>query len=263
MQIRDAHVVVTGASRGFGRLISERLAQRGARLTLIARNPGPLDQLAAELDAVAIAADLAQRGQVDGLIGRAVDANGPVDVLVNNAGLGTAQHFASTDEGDIIAMHDVNLLAPIRLARQVLPSMLERRRGNIVNVSSMASAGGFPGLATYCATKAGLSHFSRILREDLAGTPIVVTAIEVGPSPTDMLAEVDAYAPTERSFARFRTLQLMPNVPAERVADVTVRAIEHDRRGAWLPRRAALFPLISSIPQRVTSPLLRGIERGI
>jgi short-subunit dehydrogenase len=262
MQIGDAHAVVTGASRGFGRLISERLAARGARLTLIARNPGPLGELATELDAVAVAADLADRAQVDGLIGRAVAANGPVDVLVNNAGLGTARHFATLDETEIVAMHDVNLLAPMRLTRQVLPSMLERRRGAIVNISSMAASGGFPGLATYCATKAGLSHFTRILREDLAGTPVVVTAVEVGPSPTDMLTEVDAYAPTERSFARFRKLQLMPNVPPERVADATVRAIERGHRQVWLPRRAALFPLLTSLPQRIASPMLRGIERG-
>src|SRR4029079_6447251 len=121
---------------------------------------------------------------------------GPIDVLVNNAGLdgvGALEHMSADDVGDTL---NVNLLAPIELTRQVLPGMVARRCGHIVNVSSFAAAAMFTGGTTDAASKAGLSQFTEVLRWELKGTDVGLTIVELGPIPTDMLATVGKYRPT-------------------------------------------------------------------
>ena len=252
-------MLVTGASRGIGAAIASEFATRGARVTLVARSAGPLEALASELGGSALPCDLFDDAQLRGLVDRAQAAAGPVDVLVNNAGMEYTKSFFDTNEREIDDVVRLNLTVPMQLTREVLPGMRDRSRGHVVNISSMAANGGFPGLAVYCGTKAGLSHFGRILREDLGGTGVGVTNLEVGPVPTDLLDNLQ-YPPTVRSFDRLRRLQLMPNVSAERVATAVADAVERDKRSVWLPRRAFLFGALVGAPQRIVRPLLRGIR---
>jgi short-subunit dehydrogenase len=261
MEIRDRHVLVTGASRGIGAAIAREFESRGARVSLVARSAGPLEELATQLAGYALPCDLFDDEQVRGLVARAEAAAGPVDVLVNNAGMEYTKSFFDTTEREIDDVVRLNFTVPMQLARMVVPGMRERRRGHILNISSMAANGGFPGLAVYCGTKSGLSHFGRILREDLKGTGIGVTNLEVGPVPTELLENME-YEPTLKSFARLRRMQLMPNVSAERVALCAVDGVERGKRAVWLPKRAFLFGALVGAPQRIVAPLLVGIKRS-
>jgi short-subunit dehydrogenase len=259
MQLSNAHVLVTGATRGIGRAITEAMAARGARLSLVARNEVLLKEVAHDLGATPHVCDLADPDQVRGLIGRVEEAGGPLDVLVNNAGLDNIGPLEAISEEKLADLLHVNLLAPLELSRQALPAMIERRSGHIVNVSSYASATMFPGGVPYSASKAGLSHATEILRWELEGTGVDLTIVELGPIPTDMLDQVKMHRPTEAGFDRAYKLRLIHDVPASKVADHVVRAVEQRQRAVRLPIEARLFPLLRAAPQR----LLRLLSTGI
>ncbi|MEY3034409.1 MAG: hypothetical protein RLZ86_1031 [Actinomycetota bacterium] len=253
------HVVVTGASRGIGAEIARSFARAGSRVTVIARGAEPLEAIAAEIGGRAVVADLFDTEALEDLVRRIEAGFGPVDVLVNNAGMETTTSIFDTTTSDVDDLITLNLRVPIHLTRLVLPGMRDRNLGHVVNISSMAANGGFGGMSVYSASKAGLSHFTRIVRQDLKGTAVRVTNLEVGPVPTELLANL-TYPPAARSFDRFRRLRLMPNVPAERVGREAVRAVEREKRAVWLPRRAFLFGLLTGAPQRIAEPLIRDIR---
>lgn len=251
-------MLVTGASRGIGEAIAREFAVRGARVTVVARSRGPLEVIATEIDGHALVADLFDSSQVANLIERAEAIAGPVDILVNNAGMDTTKSIIDSSDVEIDQMLRLNLVVPVQLCRAALVSMTQRRSGHIVNISSMAANGGFAGMSVYSASKAGLSHFTRIVRQDLKRTGVHVTNLEVGPVPTELFANL-TYAPAVQSFARFRRIQLMPNVEAETVARRAADAVEKSKRAVWLPRRASLFGALSGAPQRIAEQFLHGI----
>jgi len=259
MDLRGRRVLVTGASRGIGEAIVRRLAPTGASLALVARQEKPLTALAAELGAVAYPADLSDPHQVSALIQR-VEADGPVDVLVNNAGIDNCGAFTAQSAEELRQIYQVNLLAPAELCRRVIPNMVGRGRGHIVNVSSTAGVAVLPGLVAYSSTKAGLSQLTAGLRADLKGLPIGTTLVELGPIPTEMLSKVDSYRPAAKAFRRLHQLGVLVDVSKERVAADVVEAIERDRRHVRLPRRAAVFPLMVEAPRRIVELLLSGVE---
>jgi NAD(P)-dependent dehydrogenase (short-subunit alcohol dehydrogenase family) len=102
--------------------------------------------------------------------------------------------------------------------RQALPLVRSRGRGHVVNISSLAAAGGFAGMTLYCSSKAGLPGFHRVLHHGMKRSTVGLTIAETGPIPTDMLASVQGLRAPERTFSRLRRLQLVPEVPRERVA---------------------------------------------
>jgi short-subunit dehydrogenase len=260
MMLNSAHVVVTGASRGIGEAIADECARRGAHVTLVARNHDALAAIASRMSATAFAADLSLPGDLDGIIDRVENGVGlPVDVLVNNAGIDLTKPILRYSEQELRSIVEVNLLAPLELCRQVLPKMVARRSGHIVNISSMAGVAGFPGLVAYASTKAGLSHFSRVVRQDLKGSGVNVTAVEIGPIPTDMLDRVGDYPPTRHAFARLRRMHLLPEVPRDVVARAIADAVEKQRAHVWLPKRAGLFPFLGGLPQRFVDAVIHNI----
>jgi short-subunit dehydrogenase len=248
-------VLVTGASRGIGEALARRFAEAGATVALLARDEAAIDALAAELGGTAHPADLADPAAVAGLVDRIEADGGPLDVLVNNAALDGGGFFPELDQ----VLH-VNLVAALQLCRQVLPGMLDRGGGRIVNISSMAGVAAFPGMAAYAATKAGLSHFTEMLALDLRGLPVGTTLVELGPIPTDMLDHVDTYQPTRDAFDRAYRLGLIVDVPRERVADEVVRAVERDRMHVRLPKRSVGYPLLTQLPRELTRFTLTGIR---
>ena len=146
--------------------------------------------------------------------------------------------------------------------RQAIPRMLGRGGGHIVNISSMAGCVVIPGTVASSASKAALSHLTAGLRADLRGLPIRTTLVELGPIPTDMLAATEEYEPTARSFRRFYRMHLIVDVPREKVADEVVRAVQQGRRHVRIPKRAALFPMLSEVPRRTAELLLGGVPAG-
>ncbi len=174
---------MTGASSGIGRAFAVELAAAGTELVVVARRGDRLEELAAEIvesggpKPEVLVADLGepdQRAEVESRLG---DPARPVDLLVNNAGFGTRGFFAELPVEREEAEISVNVLAPVRLARAALPGMLERRRGGIVNVSSMAGLQPLPGWATYAATKAFLTTFSHSLHEEVRSQGVSVLAL--------------------------------------------------------------------------------------
>ena len=259
MELAGRRVLVTGASRGIGEAIARGCASAGAAVALVARSQGPLQELAADLGGTWHVADLADPDSVHGLLGQVEADGGPVDVLVNNAGIELADAFVDMSAAGLEQIYRVNLLTPVELCRQALPGMLERARGHIVNVSSLSGVAPFPGLAAYSSTKSGLTQFTAGLRADLKGSPIGTTVVELGPIPTDMLSRVDGYRPTAASFQRFYRLQILIETPTEQVAHAVVEAIAKDRRHVRLPRRAAITALLAEAPRRFVEMALAGV----
>jgi short-subunit dehydrogenase len=261
MELAGSRVLITGASRGIGAALARRFAEAGARVALVARTEPSIKDLAAELDGTAHPADLSDPHDVRGLVERIEGDGGPIDVLVNNAGIEEAGRFDQQSADDVERAFRVNLLAPAELCRQVIPGMLRRGRGHIVNVSSLAGTGVFPGLVAYSSTKAGLTQLSAGLRAELAGTPIGTTVVELGPVPTDMLDRVEAYPPTRASFERFYQLRLLADVSPDHVARDVAAAVERGRRHVRHPKRALAFPLLAEMPRRTVEVLLTGVRR--
>ena len=259
MKLDGARVMITGASRGIGRQMAGDFAAAGARVALVARSADELGKLAADLGGDAYPADLGDPAQVEGLFDR-IDDDGPIDVLVNNAGVENAASFRHSDPASIAQLYQINLVAPTELSRQALNRMVPRHRGRIVNVSSLGSVGATPGLVAYCASKAGLSHFTAGLRSELKGTGVGTTLVEVGPVLTGMLDNVHAYGPTARAFRRGARLGLLVDLDPEVVSAAVVAAVRRERRHVRLPRRAAPLMIIGEVPRRFTEFLLVGVD---
>jgi short-subunit dehydrogenase len=259
MRLAGARVVVTGASRGIGAALATELAARGAQVVLVARSAEPLGKLAAELGGVAFPADLADASGIEPLV-RRIEAGGPIDVLVNNAGVDLTGDLLELPTDEIAQLVAVNLCAPILLCRAVIPEMLARGRGHIVNVSSLAGTNALPGLAPYSASKAGLSHFTAGLRADLKGTAITTTLAEIGTVRGTMVDSLRAHEPTRRAVRRLELLQLVDDLEPRVVVDALADAIEKEKRHVRLPKRDMLFPLIVEVPRRLTEMLLAGVR---
>src|SRR5690242_4404595 len=137
MQLSGARIVVTGASRGIGADLATVLAGRGARVVLVARSRDAIEARAKELDGEAFTADLTDAATIEPLV-RAIEADGPIDVLVNNAGVDLTGALVELEPERILELLAINLAAPILLCRATIPAMLERGRGHIMNVSSLA-----------------------------------------------------------------------------------------------------------------------------
>jgi NADP-dependent 3-hydroxy acid dehydrogenase YdfG len=173
--------VVTGASTGMGAAIAERLAKRGLQVHAIARNEDRLRELADRTGAIAHVVDLTDTAALTASI-----AGLKVDVLVNCAGVSRPGNILTSTEEDIDELVDVNLRGLLQLTRLVLPGMVERDLGHIVNISSIAGVYNFYGHTVYHATKAAVHQISRQLRNDTVGKRIRVTEICPGRVETEI-----------------------------------------------------------------------------
>jgi short-subunit dehydrogenase len=260
VELGGAHVLVTGASRGIGEGLARRFAAAGARVTGVARSAEAVGALARELDGHAVVADLTDRAVLGGLVGRVEAEAGPVDVLVNNAGVDVTGPLTRMGQDELARLVDLNVLAAMELARQALPGMIDRGRGHVLNVSSLAGVAVLPGMVPYAASKAALTHFTAGLRADLRGLPIGATAIEVGLVPTEMKDSVVGYAPTGASFRRLYRMGLLTDTPLDRLCDAAVRAVERDRRHVRLPVRARGLAAVTETPRRLVELALTGVR---
>ena len=185
---------VTGASTGIGTELARGLARQGTKVALVARRKELLDALAAEIaaaggNALALPCDVRDRVALQAAVQQAVRAYGPIDLLIANAGVG---HTIPVEQFDSALFEDTiqtNLLGAVYAVEAVLPSMLERRSGQIVGVSSMAAYRGFPLTHAYCASKAALSSFLEGLRAEIADRGIKVTTVCPGFVRTPMTAK--------------------------------------------------------------------------
>ncbi len=175
-------VLLTGAAAGIGRACALELARRGDRLGLVDRDPDELASTATEARALGaevttFVADLASAQAIETLAADATAALGPIDILFNNAGVAVVKPLERTTALDWEWIFDVNVWAPIRLTRALVPAMQARGRGHIVMTASIAGLVGAPGMVAYSTTKFALVGFSEALRSELAPSGVAVTLV--------------------------------------------------------------------------------------
>jgi short-subunit dehydrogenase len=192
MKLDGCSALVTGASAGIGTEFAKQLARRARSLVLVARREERLNELRDELtrrdpnlNARVRKTDLADPGQVDELVAWLENEKIDVDLLINNAGLGDYGSFPASDPARNDQMLMVNVVALTSLTRKLLPPMIARKRGAILNVSSTAGFLPIPGMAVYAASKAYVNSFSEALRAELRGTGLSVIALCPGPVHTE------------------------------------------------------------------------------
>ena len=186
VDLAGAHAIVTGGSAGIGLAVGERLARRGARVSLIARDPERLAAAAARVAGAATASadvtdPVALRAAIDGLVAE----RGPCDVLVTSAGSAHPGYFLELDEAVFRSQMELDYFGTLHAIRAVLPSMVEHRRGTVVGISSDAGLIGVFGYTAYGATKFAVRGLSYALREDLLGRPIRITTVDAGAVETE------------------------------------------------------------------------------
>ena len=208
--------LVTGASSGIGAAVVERLRAEGLQVHALARSAKALATLAERTGCIAHALDVTDLAGITRLTQEV-----PFDVLVNNAGVDRPKSFLKADAEDIDLLLDVNLRAVLHLCRLIVPGMVERDRGHVVNISSIAGAYNFNGNSTYHATKAAVSMLSRQLRIDAFGKRVRVTEICPGRVATDIFAHV--HGDSADTYERFVKGFELPK--AEDIADAIAFAI--------------------------------------
>jgi short-subunit dehydrogenase len=193
-------VMITGASSGIGRGLALELARRGARVGLIARRADLLDELVREVEAVGSKATAAPADVQDASSLKAaaekIEADlGPIDILIANAGIGATRHAAEIDAAEFAKVVNVNVIGVANSVAAVMPSMVARKSGQLVAISSLAAYRGLPKSAAYCGSKAAVSVFFESLRLDLASLGIAVTIIHPGFIKTPLTAGRNAKLP--------------------------------------------------------------------
>lgn len=222
--------LITGASRGIGRHIALALARRGMDLVLAARSQDGLDAVAEQVRSASgvtvwtLTVDLRDREQSAGLAARAEAVAGRIDVLVNNAGLDPVHRPDEISLDELGATTDVNLLAPMALTRMVLPGMVRRGRGHVVNVASLAGHVPIAYQESYTATKFGLVGFTLALRMTARDQAWGVGASAICPG---FISGNGMHEDMKTDFG-VTTPKLFGSLPAERVADAVVTAVEKD-----------------------------------
>ena len=217
--------VVTGASRGIGLAVATALAHAGASLTLIARDTRTLEKLASKLDARALPCDVGDAAAVERTIAAIEREAAPPDILVNNAGLFQPAPVDATTPEALSAALEVNLVAPFRFVRALLPGMLEQGTGDIVSIGSIADHTTFPENAAYGASKHGLRALHDVLRAELRGTGVRVTLVSPGPVDTSLWDEIN---PDSREGFTPRSRMLAPNAVAAAVLFAVTQARDVD-----------------------------------
>lgn len=182
--------LITGASRGIGLAIARSLAGLGAKVALCARDPKRLETAAAALkqagaSVVAIPADVRRADEIARLLRATERSLGPIEILVNNAGIGYFAPVQEASEADWDSVLDTNLKAVFLLSRAVAPGMIQRRGGHIINIGSLSGKSAFAGGAIYCASKWGLLGLTQCMAEDLRSYGVRVSAVLPGSVATD------------------------------------------------------------------------------
>jgi short-subunit dehydrogenase len=227
----DLHIAVTGASSGIGEAIVREYARAGARVTMVARRREQMEEIARAVGGrtQVFAADLADVARVTEWIAPAKGEFGPIDILVNNAGMQIVDDFAATDVARAEQLLHLDLHSPLRLTRAVLPDMIARKAGTIVDIASLAALAPTPGMVYYNAAKAGLAAASESLRGELRGSGVHVVTVYPGPVETPMGRA--GYAALEQTAGARAT----PTGTPEALARLVRRAVERRKARVIYP----------------------------
>jgi short-subunit dehydrogenase len=257
MIFKDKTVIITGASEGVGAAAARLFADAGANLMLVARGKKYLEAIAEELrDKTKVeifAMDVSDADACVDVFKKAQFEYGRIDVLVNNAGCHTRGVVEAVDSADLAKMVDVNLRAPIVLARLALPYLKEADEAAIINVGSLAGRTPVPGSATYSSTKAGLRAFTIALSEELRDSKIKVGLVSPGPINTAfIMADIDKTA--DITFSQ-------PMSTAEEVAQNILDLCSNNIREVTMPALSGLLTTVSYLFPWISRQLKPVLER--
>ena len=251
--------LITGASSGIGHDLTRLFARDGWDVVLVARSEEKLRELAAELTkthgiaAHVIVADLARPDAAAGIVKMLTDRGLTIDALVNNAGLGLTGPFVETDLRGELEMIQVNVVALTQLTKLLLPGMVARKRGRILNVASTASFQPGPLMAVYYATKAYVLSFSEALSEELRHTGVTVTALCPGPTETGFVAAA--------GVGPSRLFSLMRPASSASVARTGYEAMKRGRRVVVHGlRNKLLVQSVRTSPRRLVTFIVRKLQ---
>jgi NADP-dependent 3-hydroxy acid dehydrogenase YdfG len=235
-ELKDKVVIITGASSGFGEQAARLFAREGCKVVAAARRIDRLQALVEKIqseggEAIAVPVDITERADIDNMVQSALDIYGHVDILFNNAGFGHHDWLESLDPGrDIETQVNANFLGLINVTRAVLPNMLERGNGHIINMSSVAGWIAVPTYSIYASTKFGVRGFTDALRRELAPAGIHVSGIYPAFARTDFSKASRAKSVRPR-LGFLRRFSMSSGYVARRVVQV-----------AKSPRRALILP---------------------
>ena len=251
------HILITGASSGIGASLARQFGTDPThRITLVARRENKLRELAAELAAETnvLPWDLSNPQSVPELVSQAVEAFGPVDCLINNAGMNRLEAAHAMGHQHAATLFNLNVLSPMALVEAVYPSMREQGKGSIVNVSSVAAINTPTGLAHYSATKAALARYSEALHLEAKADGIHVLTVYPGPVTTAMEASIRKGYSSDLGMAGG-----LPMGTPEELATKVAKAIRTKTRKVYYPefyRSAFAFPALSQCLTEKFSPQL-------
>ncbi|MFH1501823.1 MAG: SDR family NAD(P)-dependent oxidoreductase [Candidatus Eisenbacteria bacterium] len=263
MRISGKSVILTGASSGIGRALVSPLVGRGALLTTAARRG---DRLAAACrDAallhpgsptpVAVPCDVTDARAVSLLVGGAVERLGAVDVLINNAGVSAFGVESRTSLDDYREIMEVNFYGALNCMREVLPFMVRRGEGLIVNMLSVAALHGVPYLSAYCASKAALLAVSEVVRAECADAGVRVMLVYPGYTESEIFDVEKRVGGARRPPGKY--------APADAVAERIVRAVEADRTDLFLTLRGRALSVLRGLAPPVVDGAMRKIAREL
>jgi NADP-dependent 3-hydroxy acid dehydrogenase YdfG len=243
-------VAITGGGRGIGRATAAALINQGARVAIGDIEVDLAERTAAELGAgtIGLPLDVTDRASFDAFLTEVEERLGTIDVLINNAGIMPIGPFVEETDATAKRMIDINLHGVIFGSKLALERFLPRNRGHLVNVASSAGKSGFPGGATYCATKHAVVGLSEALRAETYGTEIEVSCV----MPVVVKTELGSGLPEARGF---------PPVEPEDVAALIVEALQFPRFDVYVPKAVGrLFRLQGLFPRRVNESVARWLK---
>ncbi len=251
------HAIVTGASSGIGWALARELLRKGYRVTLAARRVSLLRKLASEFPDQCFVdeVDLGDPANAEGLIERACAALGPVDLLVNNAGVQIVGASDQTDFARGEQLLRLNVHTPLRLTTLVLPRMRERKRGTIVDIASMAALAPTPGMLFYNASKGALAAASEGLRGEARKYGVHIVTVYPGPVTSAMeSAAREAYTPS-------KVVDRTPTGTAEELARLVLRAVVNKRPRVIYPKVYGLVRHFPNLTRWLTDALTPDVKR--
>ncbi|MBX7266785.1 SDR family oxidoreductase [Micromonospora sp. Llam7] len=244
--LRGRTILITGAARGIGAELARAAAARGARVALVGLEPGLLRQLAAELDGHWYECDVTDQAGLDDAVASTMQRYGGIDVVVANAGIANLGTVAVGPVDALVRTIEVNLSGVVRTVGAALPHVLAAR-GHVLIVSSAAAFAAMPGMAAYCASKAGVEQFGNVLRLENRRRGLTVGTAHPIWIDTDLVRDIRDDLASFRDAQRRLPWPLNTVVGVERCAEALLRGIERRRRKVYVPRSIALVQALRPV----------------
>lgn len=253
LRLKGKHVVITGASSGIGARMAYMAAEQGANVSLVARRIEVLEEIKEKVESEfsvqceVFSCDIANREQIKAVFKRIKDISS-VDVLINNAGFGVFDYAHEAKEEDIAGMFDVNVLGLITCTSEVLPQMMAKKSGHIINIASQAGKMATPKSSVYAATKHAVLGYTNSLRMEVASHGIFVTSVNPGPIATNFFDIADQSGSYVKNVERW---MLKPDDIATPVIQSLFKPVREINRPRWMNAAGKLYQLMPSVVEKL------------